>query len=81
MVGRKYLSRLCFTIDPLEPELGQGRTPKIGFPQSALFPENDFAMKFAKGPLNGISPDSLLNDTIKYLSCGSASRDLGIAPD
>jgi len=81
MVGRKYLSRHCFTFDPLEPEFGQGRTQKIGFPQSALFPENDFAVKFGKGPLDGISMDSLLKDTFKYLSCESASRDLGIALD
>jgi hypothetical protein len=40
MAGRKYLSRLCFTFDPLE--LGQGGTPKIRYPQSSLFPKNDF---------------------------------------
>jgi hypothetical protein len=53
MEGRKYLSKLCFTFDPLELKLGQGKTPKIGFPQSVLFPKNDLTVKFAKGPLDG----------------------------
>jgi hypothetical protein len=81
MAGRKYLSKLCFTFDPLELGLGQGITPKIGFPQSALFPKNDLAVKFANGPIDGISPDSSLNDIFKYLRCESVSRDLGIVPE
>ena len=57
----------------------QGRTPKIDFPQSASLPKNDSALKFAKGPLDGISPHNLLNDKFKYLRYESALRDLGIA--
>ena len=51
MTGTIYLSKTCFTFDPREVGLVQGGTPKIGFPQSASLPINDFAVKFAKGPL------------------------------
>jgi hypothetical protein len=35
-------------------------------------------VKFAKGPVDEISPNSLLKDMFKYLRCESDSRDLGI---
>jgi len=81
MTGRKYLSKLCFTSDPFELGFGQGGTSKIGFPQSASFPKNDLAVKFVKGPLDGISPDSLLKDTFKYFRYESVSRAFGITPN
>ena len=81
MAGTIYLSKTCFTLDPREVGLVQGGTPKIGFPQSASLPKNDSAVKFAKCPVDGISPDSLLKDKFKYLRYGSVSRDFGIAPE
>ena len=65
MVGTIYLRKSCFTFNPRELGLVQGGTPKIGFPQSALLPKNDFLVKFAKGPQDGISPDKLLKDKFK----------------
>ena len=76
-----YLSKTCLTLDPREVGLVKGGTSKTGFPQSASLPKNDFALKFAKGPPDGISPDNLLNDKFKCLRSRSASRDLGIAPE
>ena len=82
MVGTIYLSKICFTLDTRgELNTVQGGTPNFELPQSALLPKNDPALKFAKGPPDGISPDSLLNDKFKYLRYVSASRDLGIAPE
>ena len=43
----------------------QAGTWKIGYPQSASFSMKDAAVKFAKGPFLGISPDSLLKDKFK----------------
>ena len=78
MLGTIYLSKSCFTLASLELGLVQGGTPKIEFPQSASLPKNDSALKFAKGPPEGISPDNSLNDKFKYLRDRSASRDLGM---
>ena len=54
-----YLCKTCFTLDPREVGLVQGGTPKIGFPQSASLPKNDYVVKFAKGLVDGIFPNSL----------------------
>ena len=81
VAGTIYLSKTCFTLDPREVELVQGGTPKIGFPQSASLPKNDFVVKFAKGPMDGIFPNSLLKEKFKYLRYGSVSRDFGIASE
>ena len=78
MTGTIYMSKKFFTLDPWQLGLVQGGTPKIGFPQSASLPINDFTVKFAKGPLDGIFPDNLLKDKFKYLRYWIASRDLGI---
>ena len=78
MVGTIYLSESCFTFDPWELRLVQGGTPKVEFPQSATLPKNDSAVKFAKGPPNGISLDKLLKERFKNLRYWSSSIVLGI---
>lgn len=80
-MGIIYFSKVFFTLDTCELGLEQDWTPKVEFPQSALFPKNDSIVKFTKGPPNGISPDSWLKDKFKYLRNESASKDLGIGPE
>lgn len=42
---------------------------------------NDVLEKFEKHPSMGISPSSLLKDTLKYFRCKSFSKDLEMTPE
>jgi len=58
-----------------------GETCNHGAPQSPSFDINDAAQKCTNGLPTGIFPCNLLKETFRYLSCESASKDLGIFPD
>lgn len=74
MFGRAYFKKIALAF--LDAFLHVG-TSSLGAPQRALFKINDQEENFAKGPLFGIFPSSLLKDTLRYLRCKSASKDLG----